>query len=127
MPEKERGRPLLLGKDLDKKLQLYVKKVREGSAVVSSKVVMAAARGILKAYDRRRLADDELDDDDDEEEAGSGVGYVRLNRHWAYSFLRRMNYVKRKATTAKSKYSVADFAEVKRSFLRSAVETVTLE
>ena len=84
---------------------------------------MAAAHGILKVYDRRRLADD----DDDDEEAGYGVGYVRLNRHWAYSFLRRMNYVKRKATTAKSKYSVADFAEVKRSFLRSAVETVTLE
>jgi len=56
----------------------------------------------VKAYDRRRLADEELDDDD-EEEAGSGVGYPRLNRHWAHSFLKRMNYVKRKATTAKSK------------------------
>ena len=51
--------------------------MREGSAVVSSKVVMAAACGILKAYDRQRLADDELED----EEAGSGVGYVHLNRH----------------------------------------------
>ena len=38
-----------------------------------------------------------------------------------------MNYVKREATTAKSKHSVADFAEIKRSFLRSVVETVTLE
>jgi len=50
LPGKECGRPLLLGKDLDKKLQLYeklqlyVKKIREDSAVVSSKVVMAAAR-----------------------------------------------------------------------------------
>lgn len=124
LPEKARGRPLLLGNDLDKKLQLYVKKLRESSAVVSSKVVMAAARGILKIYDRQRLADDELDN---EEEAGNGVGYIHLNRHWAYSFLRRMNYVKRKATTAKSKYSVADFSEIKRSFLRSVYETVTME
>jgi len=61
------------------------------------------------------------------DEAGSGVGYVRLNRHWAYSFLSWMNYVRRKATTAKSKYSMADFSEVKGSFLRSVVETVTME
>jgi len=54
LPGRPRGRLLLLGTDLDKKLQLYVKKAREGSAVVSSKVVVAAARGILKAYDRQR-------------------------------------------------------------------------
>jgi len=59
LPGKPRGRPLLLGTDLHKKLQLYVKKLREGSAVVSSKVVMAVARGILKVYDRQRLADRE--------------------------------------------------------------------
>jgi len=84
---------------------------------------MAAAYGILKAYDIQRLADNELEDD----EAGSGVGYIRLNRHWAYSILSRMNYARRKATTAKSKYSMADFSEVKGSFLRSVVETVTME
>ena len=121
LPEKGRGRPLLLGKYLDKKLQLCVKKVKEGNAVVSSKVVMAAACGILKVYGRHAEAG--LED----EEAGSGLGYIRLNRHWAYSFLRRLNYVKRKATTAKSKYSVADFSEIKVSFLRLAVETVTME
>jgi len=41
---------------------------------------MAATREILKAYDRQRLADDEIED----EKAGSGTGYIRLNRHWAY-------------------------------------------
>jgi len=35
-----------------------------------------------------------------------------------------MNYVRSKATTAKS---MADFSEVKGSFLRSVVETVTME
>ena len=62
--------------------------------MVSSKVVMKAAHGILKAYDRQRLADDELEND----EAGSSTGYICLNRHWTYSFIRRMNYVRRKVT-----------------------------
>jgi len=41
----------------------------------------------------KRLADDELEDD----EAGSGVEYMCLNKHWVYFFLRRINYVRRKA------------------------------
>jgi len=121
--ERTRGRSLLLGDDLDKKLQLYGQKLREGSATVSTKVVMAAACGIIMAYDRQKLVADELEG----EEAGNGVGYIRLNRHWAYAFLKRMNFVKRKASTAKSKYSVTDFAEIKRSFLRSVIQTVTME
>ena len=36
-------------------------------------------------------------------------GYVNLNRHWASSLLTRMNFVKQKVTTAKNKYSVAEF------------------
>ena len=38
-----------------------------------------------------------------------------------------MNFVQRKATTAISKYSVSNFAEVKKSFLASVVETVSME
>lgn len=38
-----------------------------------------------------------------------------------------MNFVRRKATTSKSKYTLADFAELKKSFLQSVVETVTME
>jgi len=38
-----------------------------------------------------------------------------------------MNFVCRKATTAKSKYSPSDFADLKKSFLQSVVETVTME
>ena len=41
--------------------------MREGSAVVSYKVVMASAHGTLKAHDRQRLADEELEN----EEAGN--------------------------------------------------------
>ena len=89
MLDKPLGRPLL---DLDKKLQLYVQKVRE---VVSSKVVIAEFKSI----------DNKLEDD----EAGSGMGYICLNRHWAYSFLRSME---KKSQRLRAKYSVADFYEV---------------
>jgi len=57
LPEKQRGRLLLLGNNLDEKLQLYVRRVREGCGVVSSKIVMAAAHGMLLAYDRSELAE----------------------------------------------------------------------
>ena len=112
-PEKRCGRSLLLGNNLDEKLQLYANKVREGCGVVSSKIVMAAAHGMLLASDRSKLA-----------EYG---GHILLNRHWAYLFLRRMNFVQRRATTAKSKYPVSDFAEIKKSFLTSLIQIVTME
>ena len=38
-----------------------------------------------------------------------------------------MNFVQRKATTAKSKYSVENFAEKKREFLDDLVATVQME
>ena len=80
---------------------------------MSSKIVMAAARDMLLACDRNKLA-----------EYGR---HIILNRQWAYSFLRQMNFVLRKASTAKSKHNVSDFAEIKGSFLTSLVETVVME
>ena len=38
-----------------------------------------------------------------------------------------MKFVKRKATTAKSKQSIADFMERKREFLQEVVTTVRME
>ena len=61
---------------------------------MSSKIVMAAGSGMLLYYDRSKLAEN--------------GGHIHLNRHWAYSFLRRMNFVLRKATTALSKYSLSN-------------------
>ena len=58
---------------------------------------------MLLSCDRNRLAEN--------------GGHICLNRRWAYSFLRRMNYVQRKATTSLSKYSLSNFADVKNHFL----------
>ena len=101
LPMKKGGRLVLLVR------------VRDGGGVVSARIAMAAARGILMSCNRSRLV-----------EFG---GDVQLNRQWAYSFLRRMNFVKRKATTAKSKHSNADFAWLKQQFLANKVTTVDME
>jgi hypothetical protein len=83
LPAKKRGRSLLLGDVLDSKVQAYLKKIRESGGVVSARIAIAAAKGLVMVYDRRKLA-----------EYG---GPILLNRHWAYSLLKRMKFVKRKA------------------------------
>ena len=76
-------------------------------------MVIAAARGILTSLDKTKL-----------QEFG---GHIDLTKHWAHSFLTRMNYVQRKGTTAKSKYSEANFAEKKKEFLEELRATVEIE
>ena len=53
-------------------------------------------------------------------------GHVMLNRFWAYSLLKRINFVKRKVTTTKSKHAVAEFNRLK-DFLQDVVTTVEME
>lgn len=113
LPEKKRGRPVLLGEVLDTKLQVYIKTVREGGGVISARIVMAAARGILMSYNRARLAD--------------FGGDVLITRHWAYALLRRMEFVQRKATTSKSKFTPDDFARVKQQFLNDVKTVIVME
>ena len=54
-------------------------------------------------------------------------GHICLSREWAYKLLHRMKFVKRKATTAKSKYAPDDFARVKQAFLNEVVQVVEME
>ncbi len=70
VPHKRRGRPLLLGSDLDDEVQIYLKKVREGGGVISSRIVMATAKGIVLSCDKSKL-----------------VEYGGHIRYWAYSLL----------------------------------------
>ena len=84
LPMKKCGRPVL-GEVLDRKVQQYLTRVREGGGVVLARIAMAATRGILMSCNRSRLVEFGRD--------------MELNRQWAYSLLRRMNFVKQKATT----------------------------
>ena len=74
---------------------------------------MAATRGILISRDRTQLA-----------EFG---GHIQLSRQWAYHLLSRMKFVKRKATTAKTKHTPADFAAAKEAFLDDVVGVVLMD
>ena len=102
-----------MGDNLDRKVQLYLKKVREGGGVESARIAMVAARDIVLTCDRSMLV-----------EFG---GHVELNRPLAYSLLRRRNFVQRKVTTAKSKYAIADFDRLKTEFLEDVVAMVEIE
>ena len=50
-----RGRPLLLG-ELDKKVQAYIQALRDAGGSIVSRIVIAAAKGIVLAHDRTLLA-----------------------------------------------------------------------
>ena len=113
LPVKKQGRPPLLGEKIDIMVQSYIKKVREAGGAVTSHIVCAAARGIVMSTDRTRLL-----------EFG---GHINLNRHWAHSFLTRMGFVQRRATTTKSKYLLQNFNEKKREFLNDVATTVEME
>ena len=54
-------------------------------------------------------------------------GYIKLNRHWAYGFFKRMGFVQRKPTTGKSKFNLEDFAAKKREFPNDVVTTVEMD
>ena len=113
LPPKKRGRPVLLGECIDKQVQLYLKKIRNQGGVVTASVVVAAARGILMSTDRSKLI-----------EFG---GHIDLSRRWAYHLLGRMEFVRRKATTSKSRPAPTEFAKVKEAFLDDVVCNVTME
>ena len=110
LPHRKKGRPLLLGEKIDAIVQLYVKKVRATGGGVSSTLVIGAATGFLKSLDKTGARE-----------------HLELNRFWAHSLLRRMNFVQRKGTTALSKYSFVDFDGVKKEFLDNIVTTVEME
>ena len=102
---KKCGRPVLLGQELDTNV---LKKVRDVGGIVTARITMAAARGILLKCDRTKLA-----------EFG---GPVQLNRHWAHSLLKHIKFVQRKAYTSKSKQTAANFTELKSHSLLMSLQ-----
>ena len=56
LPEKKRGRPYLLGEELDKQVRAYVASLRANGAVVNTAIVLSCAEGIIKNHDSNLLA-----------------------------------------------------------------------
>ena len=112
LPQKKKGRPLLLGEELDKQVQAYLTSFRESGAVVNTAIAMACAEGIVRSTDSNMLT--------------VNGGHILITKNWAKSLLHRMGFVKRRAGT-KAKVSVEDFEEKKEQFLLDIKAVVSLE
>ena len=112
LPQKKRGRPLLLGEELDKQVQAYLTSFRESGAVVNTAITMACAEGIVRSADSNLLA--------------VNGGHILITKDWAKNILHPIGFVKRRAST-KAKVTVEDFEEKKDQFLLDIKAVVTLE
>ena len=102
--QRKRGRPLCLGVNLDSEVQRYVVALRQAGTPVTGHIVLAAAEGIITAKDRSLLAEN--------------GGHITLTRGWAASILKRMGFVKRKATTKMNLHSASSILlKGKKKFL----------
>ena len=102
LPEKRRGRPLLIGEELEDKVKWFLTEVRKSGGVVNSQIAVGAAKGVIKARDANLLAEN--------------GGSIDIGKDWAHRLLGRMGLVKRQATT-KAKVSPSNFAILKHQFL----------
>jgi hypothetical protein len=101
VPKSPRGRPLKLG-DMDAEVCEYLKNLRIAGGIVNSRIVLAAAKGIVTARDKTMLSEN--------------GGPILLDKPWAKSILKRLGMVKRKGTKGVKKLP-CDFQEIKDEFL----------
>lgn len=109
LPTKIRGRPLMLGDKLDDRVKMFVKNLRAAGGVVNTTIVVAAARGIVRAENRALLVEN--------------GGHLDVSRDYARSLMRRMNLVKRKGTKTARKLPV-DFENLKAEYLKKITKCV---
>ena len=73
LPEFPKGRPLLLGKQLDQQVREYLNALCDSGGVVNTLIAIAAATGIIRQHDSNLLA--------------VNGGYIILSKHWAQYLL----------------------------------------
>ena len=83
LPYKKRGRPLLIGEELDKQVKQYITYLRKEGAVINLHVVMAVSEDIVMGRDTNLLA--------------CNGGSIVLTKQWARYVLQKMGMVKRRA------------------------------
>ena len=109
----KRGRKVMLGEQLDAKVKNYILALRNAGAPIGSSVVMAAGEGIVRAHDRTQLV--------------QHGGHIQITKTWALSLLKRIGFVKRKASTkATPNMSGEEFQRVKDRFLKQLARMVQL-
>ena len=99
---RKRGRPVLLGEELDQKVQTLINELRNKGGNVNLRIVRALGKGVVKAKDRTLLVEN--------------GGSIEITLDWALSVLKRMNMVKRRGNTT-AKPVIKNFDEVKTKYL----------
>lgn len=112
LPAKTLGRPLLLGKDLDSKVQDYIRTLRAAGGVINHHICVATARGIIQGHNRMLLAEN--------------GGHIELSRGWALSLMERMHFVKRRGCS-KCKMDVVDLKGRTETYLSQVQACVEME
>ena len=80
---------MLLSKELDDYMVVYVKHLRPSGAVVNTAIVMAVATGMVQFRDSSLLS--------------LNRGPISITKAWAKSLLSRMHFVKQRFTTKNPK------------------------
>ena len=101
---KKRGRPPTLPEEIVTYVMKYIHAVHEAGGVINTAIVIGAASGIV-----RRLRPELL-------ECNGGYVVLPMKKDWAKYLLSKMKFVKRKATTKKSKVTASTFDEIKKLF-----------
>ena len=74
LPQKHRGRPLLLGEGMEAEVKSFIKVAREKGTIVNSHTVMATARGVVISHDANLLLEN--------------GGYIEITKSWAQRLLK---------------------------------------
>ena len=107
----KQGGKVALGEALNAEIKRYIQRLRDNGTAVSVALVRPAAEDYLLGHDRTVLV-----------EYG---GHICLLHDWARSLLKRMGYVKRKATTkANTRLPEDTFQRIIATFLQQTVAFV---
>ena len=102
------GRPLLLGNELDSKVQTLLNEFRSKGGNINTRIVKALAKGVVLSQDRILL-----------HENGGGID---ITQDWALSIIKRMHLVTRCGNST-AKLEIKDFEEKKAKYLKE-IETL---
>ena len=106
--EKKRGRPLLVGEDVDYYVKQFLCEVQDCGGVVNTTITLATAKGIILAKDSNLLIENGR--------------HIDLTKEWAQRLMSRMGLVKSKASTG-VKVDPEVFKDLQTQFL-SDIRTV---
>lgn len=112
LPSKRRGRPFLLGEEVEMQIRAYLKDLHVNGAVVNTAIAIGCAEGFIRNKDSNLLT--------------ANGGHIALVKSWAKHLLERIGFVKQRAST-KATIDIDDFKAVKEKFLFDVKVVVKME